>query len=217
MKPLHLAAALIPLACIAFWVLLGKTNQNHQITQPNQMKQVKAGMTTSSSPNQTNSAQKISSVARDLEQEGREIDARRAKNFENMSKIVANHDPQMTIITVDKMMRSREPRYRELFNQWKLDEEKISQVLGILRQKRIDKSNERIRQAREKTHEVGDMSDPARVDASRNKGASKEQAIELVAETQLLPILGTERYLQLMALDKQLLREVANRAEAAKE
>ncbi len=212
MKPLRFVMLVVPVLAIALWFWLGNANPAPKPHAGAQSKPEERRTVSGSSAKSGKGVGNRSGTDRDYEQERREIDARRAKNFEEMAKLAANFDPQLTIDGVDRVMRSREPRYRELFNAWNIDDAMASQVLGILRGKKIQRQHETLRQMREKTHEVGDMTDQAKVKASRDKDRRNEKDIELEAELQLQPILGNERYLQLMELDKRLLNEAVIKA-----
>ncbi len=131
-----------------------------------------------------------------------------------MAKIAKSYDPKWTTQSVDHKMTSRGPRYRELFKQWHLSENEVGQVLAIIRERETDTLNEMIRRARETSTEVGDHSDMSRIKASFDKAISKKQSVLLAAEARLLPILGTERFLQLQALEKKIVAEDLARAKA---
>lgn len=102
---------------------------------------------------------------------------------------------------VDSKMRTREPRYRTLFDSWGLDPETADEVLGIIREREA-----KCLQLNLKSYEKGAL---AMVETNKKKAVERE-----VAEWMLTPLLGPDRYEELVRLEDQLLAESRKRAQA---
>jgi hypothetical protein len=127
-----------------------------------------------------------------------------AQQHAEHAKAVENFDPTDGYRGIDRLMQKRDPRYRELFASWNFEDSKIREILGIIREREKNLLDELVRRMRETSAEAGDFKDLKRVNASLDKAEAKWESAQVVAELHLLPILGRERYEQLVELEARM-------------
>lgn len=121
------------------------------------------------------------------------------RSLANVSALLAPIQSEL----VDSRMRTREPRYRALFDSWGLDPESADTVLGIIRDREA-----KCMQLNLRSFEKGAL---AMVETKKKKEAERE-----VAERMLTPLLGPDRYEELARLEDQFLAESRKRGQDMK-
>jgi hypothetical protein len=109
-------------------------------------------------------------------------------------------------------MKAKEPRYRELFNEWKLTEDQIQLVLNILQERDMGFHEEAIRRMKEGTFDVS--RDRSKMEASTLQAKRKWESAEVAAEMKLVPILGPDKFNTLKSLEDNIKKMMLSKAQS---
>lgn len=119
----------------------------------------------------------------------------RAASHDSMSRVASAMTPKIRQMMVDGLMRSREPRYKKLFEEWKLDKETASKVLEVVRVRET-----KIKEEFQKFYSIGVK---GREDFFENYAMEKN-----VAEIQIRLLLGDDCFEEFSLLESQMVAEL---------
>lgn len=124
-------------------------------------------------------------------------------------------DEKMLQKTVNAIMSRRQPEYERFFKDNAVDPKTAGKVLETIRSRESTKFNELVRSMKETPAEVGNYKDSAKVLANARKNKSSRQSLEMVADAELLALLGPERYQSFKNLETRLKASFVRQAQSA--